>query len=191
MFTNIQVPPDRGQELQNYWNRLRTEVRTVHNGVISDELCNKVVRKILWDCFELSQLDRPYVEWLDGSVLQLRNFLFRQPIAQALRCLHEDVVRGRTVMADNVFEHEEIQYVLTDMHKSWLQAAAAIMLYMSSAVDYCLLHTFSDFQLRYQDAVISNGSNLLTTGSVEQITLYFECNLIRIAHLFVPMHKGW
>jgi hypothetical protein len=75
-----------------------------------------------------------------------------------------------------------------------LQAAAVVLCFLRidmPGVKRCVLPSFHDFLVRYTDVTIRDGSKMLATCSVvEKQTLYFTCNMMRIAALFIPAQRG-
>jgi hypothetical protein len=192
---------DRRMELQDYCNLRRLQVK-LFKGVICVDVCTKVANKLL-ECFNDTELDLsphvndPFVDWLQESVVETRNWLFGarsdiQPTPEAIASLHPGVIRVRAAAAGDSLLRKGTLYTETKTPIFWLEAAAGIILYISSAVDGYLFAGFGAFQSVYDEVTIKNGSKVLfhLSDKQEPMTLFFICNLIRIAHLFIPEHKG-
>jgi hypothetical protein len=71
-----------------------------------------------------------------------------------------------------------------------LQAAAVILSYVydTPAARGCMLETVDDFWSRYADVIVDDGTTVIGDhiDPVEEANLFFSCNLIRIAQLFIP-----
>jgi hypothetical protein len=74
-----------------------------------------------------------------------------------------------------------------------LQAAAVILSYVydTPAARGCMLETIDDFRSRYADIIVYRTPMIANhCGPAEEANLFFTCNLIRIAHLFIPPGRG-
>jgi hypothetical protein len=104
MLSNIHLPSERAKALQGCWFQLRTEVQTLHDGVLSDEICLQLARVILWDCFRETKIEHPYVVqwWLEKCIIEIRNRVFGrncniQLTAQTIGRINQHIVEtGRT-----------------------------------------------------------------------------------------------